>query len=222
MEDILKIFLAGLTLANGPCLFTCAPIILPCITGLSVSRAGSPGYRIGLRFVMVFSVFRMIGYAILGFLSVVFYRFVFGMVAPAGIHLRAVLGLFVAIVGVVYLFYGGRQGRHSGSICGSAASGERGKSLWHIALFGLLVGFSPCPPLLAVLTYIAATSANAVSGMLLGATFGLGTIITPLIPLALFAGLISEKMERFRGLTVSIRFLSALILIYFGGIMIFR
>ncbi len=217
MAELAKIFIAGLILANGPCLFICAPIILPCITGLSYSREGIAGWKTGLKFAVVFSFARLTAYGFLGWASVIFYRFVFGFITPVSIYVKFALGFLIVGVGVFYFFNNSfRTQRAQHKSCNCLRLSLDSGSVWHMGLFGLLIGFSPCPPLLAMLTYISATASNPWAGLAAGLIFGLGTLVTPLIPLSIFTGFLADKAKRFSGVPWALRFLSAIVLIYFG------
>jgi sulfite exporter TauE/SafE len=58
---------------------------------------------------------------------------------------------------------------------------------------GFLIGFVPCPPLIALLVF-AATVGSAGTGMVLGLVFGLGTVISPMIVIAGAAGWFSDRI----------------------------
>ena len=221
MTDLIPIFISGLVLANGPCLFICVPVILPCISGFPQSAAECRGWQTGLKFALVFSAARVSAYALLGFLSVAFYRVVFSLIAPQGAYIHTGLGLLISGTGIVYLFKN-YQARSGGRQPGCRVHPKlKGTSVWHMILFGLLVGLSPCPPLLAMLTYIGATAASPWHGLAAGAVFGSGTIITPLIPLAAFTGFFVDRIKRFQGAHLAVKIISALILVYFGLRLIF-
>ncbi len=214
MADLIKIFFAGLTLANGPCLFFCVPVILPYIATMSEDNKGVPGWLKGLKLILIFSFFRLTAYSLLGFFSVTAYRFVFGFITPVGVYLQIILGIGIAVTGILYLLKN-KPGKKS-SLCTKMHEKAGKVSGFNMALFGLLVGFSPCPPLLATLTYIAATAQNPVSGLFSGMVFGVGTLITPLIPLGATAGHIIEKMKSTPMALFTLRLISAVILISLG------
>lgn len=216
MAEFVQIFFAGVLLANGPCFFFCAPIVLPCITGIPSSGGASSTWREGLRHVLVFSFFRLLSYAVLGMLAVALYRFVFSVIAPSRAYLQSVLGVLIVAIGVFYLIKSSRKSIRKKSSCESCSDLLPRRTLWHMALAGLLIGFSPCPPLLAMLTYIAATADGLLWGLSAGAVFGLGTVLTPLIPAAVFTGFLMGRMEKFPRTLFFIKILSALVLIYFG------
>ena len=217
MEELIKIFLAGVTLGNGPCLFICVPLILPYIGGLPQLGAEPCGWKTGLKLTLIFSVSRLFAYSFLGFISVLFYRFVFGLIGEKGAYLQFALGVLIAIMGLFYLLNINQKLILSNPLCSFLRAKIVEKSRLNMVLFGLLVGFSPCAPLLAVLAYIAAIANDPLWGLLGGFSFGLGTLITPLIPLGAMAGLIVDKMRKSPILLAGVRFLSAAILIYFGA-----
>ncbi|MBU1998551.1 MAG: sulfite exporter TauE/SafE family protein [Candidatus Omnitrophota bacterium] len=216
MDEFIKIFIAGIALGNGPCLFICIPIVLPYIGGLPQQGAGSTGWKTGLKLTAIFSISRLFAYSLLGFLAVVFYRFVFGLIGPKGVYLQLILGIFIILMGLFYLFNINQNFILSHRLCSFFRAKVVGKSTLNMILFGLLIGFSPCAPLLAVLTYIAATAKNSLWGLLAGFSFGLGTLATPLIPLGILIGLIVDKIRKSPRVLMAVRLLSAVILIYFG------
>ena len=216
MNEFIKIFIAGITLGNGPCLFICIPIILPYIGGLPQLGAGPPGWKTGLKLTAIFSISRLFAYSLLGFLSVVFYRFIFGLIGSKGIYLQLILGILIILTGIFYLLSINKSFILLNPLCSFLHKKIVEKSKFNMILFGLLIGFSPCAPLLAVLTYIAATAKDSLWGLLAGFSFGLGTFITPLIPLGTLAGLIVDKTKKHSGVLMAARVLSAAILIYFG------
>ncbi len=62
------------------------------------------------------------------------------------------------------------------------------RSAKSMILLGILIGVSPCLPLLGALTTIAGWAKGPFVGAFWGLSFGLGTILSPLIILALVAG----------------------------------
>ena len=216
MDEFIKIFIAGITLGNGPCLFTCMPIVLPYISGLPQQGGGAPGWKTGLKLTAIFSISRLFAYALLGFIAVIFYRFIFGLIGPQSIYLQLILGIFIILIGLFYLFNINQKFILSNPLCKFLHVKIIGKSKFNMVFLGLLVGFFPCAPLLAILTYIAATAKNPFWGFLAGFSFGLGTLATPLIPLGTLAGLIVDKIKKYPVALMAIRLLSAAILIYFG------
>ncbi len=59
-------------------------------------------------------------------------------------------------------------------------------------ILGLLIGFLPCAPLLVILSYVGLISKTWTNSLLYSFSFGMGTFVSPLILLAIFAGLIPQ------------------------------
>lgn len=209
---IIEIFIVGIALGNGPCLSFCLPIIIPYLGGYFGLEEKTSNWKDSLTFTLIFSSFRLFAYALLGLLSVIFYQFVFNFLRIKGIYLHLILGSFIIIIGLVYLF----NPKRLGSFCKFFYKNLAKQSKFNMALFGLLIGFSPCGPLLAVLSYISALSKNPLEGFLAGLSFGLGTLISLIIPLGVFAGFLIERIKKFSLAISVIRILSGLVLIYFG------
>jgi sulfite exporter TauE/SafE len=216
MAEFIKIFISGIILGNGPCLITCTPLVLPYIVGFPQSSSESKVWKVGLKLSVIFSISRLIAYSLLGFLSVVFYRFVFGVLGANRAYLQLFLGILIVFYGLLFLFGVNQRFIVSHPVCASFYAKAAGKMKFNMLLFGLLVGFSPCAPLLSVLTYIAATAKNPLGGLLAGFSFGLGTIITLIIPLGALAGFMVDKIKKSSGFLMAVRCLSATLLIYFG------
>jgi len=216
MFELLRIFLAGVILGNGPCLFICIPLVLPYIAGLPQPGSDGPFWKAGLKLGIIFSSFRLLAYSILGFAFASFYKYVFGIIGSNGLYLGLILGILVTVTGLFYLVSINQRFTLSNPLCGFLRARITQRPKFNMALFGLLVGFSPCPPLLAILTYIAATSKEPFWGLLAGFSFGLGTLFTPLIPLGAVSGFIVDKIRKSRVFLLVIRALSGAILVYFG------
>ncbi len=59
-----------------------------------------------------------------------------------------------------------------------------------IFVVGLIIGLLPCAPLLSILSYVGLISRTWLSSLLYALSFGLGTFVSPLILLAILAGII--------------------------------
>ncbi len=218
INDLIKIFLAGITLGNGPCLFICLPIVLPYIIASSKPQ-GKLTTLFGLKLTLLFSVSRLISYSLLGFLSVSFYRFIQNIVGLKDNYLQFILGVLIILIGFFYLI--GEKLTLLNPVCNFFQKTIINHSNINIFLFSFLIGFSPCAPLIAILTYIAAMAKNSLSGLIAGFSFGLGTLITPLIPAGVFTGFIVDKIKTNSSLVFILRIFSAILLIYFGFRLIF-
>lgn len=174
-------FIQGFLVGSGPCLLTCAPLLLPYIAGTKRD------WRAGLEAVLIFGLTRVAVYVLLGgivgyvgaYLFPFFYGQVWGRVVWAG------AGTFVIIAGGLMVF--GR--RFDNPFCSYF---QQTKSL---VLLGVIVALAPCLPLLAVLTEIMFTAGKFYQGFLYGLAFGLGTLVSPLLLVGAVAPLIPVKKE---------------------------
>ncbi|MFH2070206.1 MAG: sulfite exporter TauE/SafE family protein [Elusimicrobiota bacterium] len=211
IRELLKFFVAGFSLANGPCLLICLPVILPYIV------AKGSDWKSGLRLAVVFSLSRVIAYSVLGLIAALAYRSAMKLVGPQQFWTKTLLGIIVLLIGIAYLL-----GKDLNPFCKYLHRWTVEKSSLSIITMGLLIGFSPCMPLLGILTYIAATSENTFTGFLSGLSFGLGTIFSPVIPLGIFSGIVSRwsylsgQPGKRPVLFIVLRIVSGLILVYFG------
>ncbi|MCM8800440.1 MAG: sulfite exporter TauE/SafE family protein [Candidatus Omnitrophica bacterium] len=209
---LIEIFIVGVAMGNGACLFFCFPIIIPYLGGYLGFIEKRSNWKEGLTFILIFLFCRLFAYASLGLLSVVFYQFVLNFLGIKGIYLHLILGVLLIIIGLVYLF----NPQKPSFFCKLFYKNLLKQSKFNMVLFGLLIGFSPCGPLLGVLSYISALSKNPLEGFLGGLFFGLGTLISLIIPIGVIFGFIIEKIKKSAVIISWIRRLSGLALFYFG------
>ena len=109
-------------------------------------------------------------------------------------------------------------------ICSIGATGGAINRLLKIQpiTLGLIIGFLPCAPLLAVLSYIGLISFNWRQSVFYSLVFGIGTLISPLILLVLGAGAISKILLNKPKIYHIFRFICGLIIILFGLQLILR
>jgi len=214
MRVCTDIFITGVILGVGPCLYFCAPIISPLI---AVTQSG---WLKGLRSVILFSLSRIFAYVVLASVVTIFgqltvYRFYGDKLAK---NIYFTIGLFILLIGVILLL--GKSPRLK--ICQRLCRYTTSQSLKSLVILGLLIGFSPCLPMLGVLGYIASESKDLLYGAFLGFCFGLGTAISPLIPLGILsAGLPRFILKRERFLDIFNR-ICGLFLIYLGLQLVIR
>jgi sulfite exporter TauE/SafE len=198
---ILYLALQGFFLGFGPCLVTCAPIMLP-IAG--TKKTWQEGFFAALSF----SLGRVAVYMVLGGLFGYFGAFILKYYYSSGFYyyIQTILSVFLVSIGVAVLM--GKDIRFR--FCGMGEG--------HTALLGVLVGLSPCIPLIGVLLEIAFISDNFLSGLIYSLAFGIGTIISPLLLLGAVIPLVGGRIDQriFKVFT----YLCGLMLI-FGGIYIF-
>jgi len=219
-SELLQFFMAGLALGSGACLAICLPIILPYISAgtllakTGAAGSGASGWKIGLRVSAVFSLARLFAYTLLGALAVLFYRFISALFsgAPAG-YIQTITGILVIAAGAAGLLK-----PESNFICRAINRFSFRKMEINAAALGFFIGLAPCWPLYGALGYLAAMAPNFLWGIAGGFAFGLGTIISPLIPLGILSGHFSEKtmLARNSRTFFVLRIVSAGILLLFG------
>ncbi|HIE43304.1 MAG TPA: sulfite exporter TauE/SafE family protein [Candidatus Omnitrophica bacterium] len=166
-EEVIKIFVAGITLGTGPCLLICLPILLPYIS------AKGTDWRGGFKLALIFSLSRLVSYSLLGLLAVVLFRVVNTLLGPQGGYFKLTAGIFVVSIGIIYLL---PCNITKAGACKFLHKYLIEKSNLNMFTLGVLIGFSPCAPLTAILTYIASMAKNALWGLLSGFFFWAGNV----------------------------------------------
>jgi cytochrome c-type biogenesis protein len=193
----LSALLLGIVYGATFCTLTCSPFIASYIIG------SDRGARRGIWLSFIFNGGRVLTYGLLGLgVGVAGSAFLLeGAYARWG---ALAFGIAVAAIGIWIAVR--RRPRGHGCICAQEDSwaarirhrfepheGDGGEL--SAASMGLLIGLVPCPPLIALLVF-AATSGSAVTGLVLGLLFGLGTVISPIIIIAGMAGWFSDRIAR--------------------------
>ncbi|MBN1383744.1 MAG: sulfite exporter TauE/SafE family protein [Elusimicrobia bacterium] len=200
-QVLLEVFLAGIGLGLGPCFLFCLPIIVPYILGKSST------VREGLRLTVIFSLGRIFSYSILGFTAVY-------LINTANIQIllfKKIAGIFIILTGITYLF-----SRREYKICGILNGWFVKKSQYNIFIIGILIGLSPCAPLIGVLTYILCKSSIPIVGFGYGLSFGIGTSLSPILIAGLAAGGLSGIISKRRNLLFLTKIITGIALVYFG------
>lgn len=182
MGYLIEAFILGILYGLGPCTLICAPILIPLI--ISTSKNGKSGVIQTLTFYSG----KILSYISLGLISGYAGYLFKGFITPRVIgSVLIALGLFVFLQ------------RYSKK-CQFLVK-VKGKHLSFIT--GLVIGFRPCPALLALLS-VAILTKSAFIGGLMGFIFGLGTLLSPLIILGFLAGKWAKLSEKFRGINIII------------------
>ncbi len=213
MKVYIDVFIMGFALSWGPCLFFCAPILIPYIA------ATQKGWLEGLKATLAFSISRIVPYVILSLISATLGQYLIRIFygSKAGLIIHILASTFILSLGMIILI-GKSPHLH---ICQSLSKYIHLEGTKGMILLGFLVGITPCMPLFGVLTYIAFTSKNFLDGILLGLTFGAGTLISPLILFGSLAGGASSFLVKKPLIYKAFRCICGLILIYLGiGMMI--
>lgn len=77
--------------------------------------------------------------------------------------------------------------------CGHCGGCENKAKLYPMFIAGVLYGITPCPPLLMMLGYAAALPAS--TAVVTGASFGLASMVSPVLMLAVILGLLSKRVR---------------------------
>ena len=179
IRELLYIILQGFVVGSGPCVLICAPVLIPYIAGTQKTWWG------GLKATLVFSLTRLLVYVLLGALSGYIGSWLVKLfIASAftywvwtfGAGLIIALGLIIMVAG-----------NFDSPVCGYLSRSFIKDPTTGMILLGLIVGVSPCLPLIGIMAEIAIFSANIFVGALYGLAFGIGTVISPMLLLGALA-----------------------------------
>lgn len=180
--------LQGFFLGAGPCLLSCTPLFLPYLAGTSRS------WQEGLRATIIFGLTRLVVYTCLGgvvgytgyYLFQLFYSWWWGKI------IWGMGGVFIILVGILLVSGEGIKN----PFCKILQRQTLGNDTRGVIILGVLLGLSPCLPLLGILTEIMFLSEKFYQGFLYGLAFGLGTLFSPLLLLGIFTPLLAEKIRK--------------------------
>ncbi len=214
MKVYIAVFIMGITVGWGPCLAFCAPVLLPYIA------ATRKGWLEGLKATLAFSISRIVPYAILGSISAALGQYLIRNFyqSRAVLIIQILAAGFILLAGLVIIVGKSPHLR----ICRALSKHIGQEGVKGMVLLGFLIGMLPCMPLLGLLTYITLISESFLHGMFLGLTFGVGTLISPLIlfgPLAAGASSVLFKKPLIYKIFTRA---CGLVLIYLGAGMIIR
>ena len=171
MDNILKLFILGITMSFGPCFIFCSPIPLIYIAATKTK------WKDGLRDVLIFSSARMVSHSVLGlfagWLGIYFTDFL-----NRGKNAITLSGSFIiSVIGIFIIF--GNNRRYS--LCGIIRSNFIDKKAGGIAVLGIITGILPCLSLFGVLVWITLNTDNWWRGAVYGLAFGAGGFMSPLL-----------------------------------------
>lgn len=216
IKILISLFLTGLLFGSGPCIASCGPLIISYVagTGKNITK--------GLLTYIVFSLSRITAYFILALLIFFLGRFtVERFAADYSKSIFTLGGIFIIFVGALMVL-----GKH---LAFGFLNFKKIQNfiLWKdvksIILLGLIIGFLPCAPLIAVLSYIGLISKSWPNSILYSFSFGAGTFLSPLILLVMLTGLIPKLFTA--RLTIYYRLFNiicGLIIIFLGIQLVYR
>ena len=204
-ENLYYLFLTGLIFGSGPCLSFCAPLLV------SYAAIRATSLKKSTVLYLVFSLSRLLAYMILGALCALSMTLLRSRIFEKytnGIYLG--LGCFIILIGITTLVYKESKIR-------KACSWLHKGNVRNVGILGLLIGFSPCLPLLGILNYIMIISKKVSDAILFSFVFGLGTVVSPLALVVILSGKVSQKLSENNKLKVIIRVICAATLIFLGA-----
>jgi len=210
----LQIFGVGFSFGMaGPCFLLCAPILITYVAGSKREWADI------LKDILAFLSGRLVAYIALGSLAGLSGS-ILKHFTSSGIssYLKPLAGAVTIFFAILILLNRG------GSEC---CRTPRSKILnfGGVFSFGLLIGLSPCAPLLALLFDIVLMSKGALDGALYALSFGLGTFLSGLITIGIITGLLTRipaVLIRSKGVNAVFKAVCALLLTALGLGLILR
>lgn len=208
LKFMFVMFLSGLLFGSGPCLVSCGPVLLTYIIGTEKNVKKS------LLAYLLFSTSRIFVYVLLSLLIYFLGKFTLeGFLGNWSRFYAVAAGAVLILIGLLLLksfkikFNCWQSLKHN-------LVEKDGKSL---LLLGLITGLLPCGPLLGILSYIALVSKSWDTSILLSMSFGIGTLLSPLVVLVLLAGFMQKFLkEQSEKINNIINIVCAVILIYCG------
>jgi sulfite exporter TauE/SafE len=207
------LFLSGLLLGSGPCLASCAPLLV------SYLAASDKNIRSSLFAYFLFSAGRIIAYLLLGFLVFRLGQFILENLSGSwSAYILIGSGSFIAGLGLLLIF------AQSGKIrfCSYLQDFFLKKDKKTLVSLGLSAGILPCLPLFSVLYYIGLVAKSWPLSLFYALAFGLGTFFSPLLLFALLGASFSGILKGRPRINRILRFSCGLILIALGAQLILR
>lgn len=188
VKEGFEIFLLGVTVSFGPCFAFCGPGILAYIGGTSKD------WKESIKIILIFSFTQIIIYTLIGILINGLGNIVKGFLTSYKEILFIITACIISIIGLLIMF--GKE--ISLFQCGWVSRNIPKNSLKGSIILGISFGVLPCLPFLGVSGLIFLYSNSYFEGGFLGFMFGLGKLISPLIPLSIIVGSISSLLDKNR------------------------
>jgi len=173
MSLLLEAFVLGIIYGFGPCTASCAPVLVPIV--MSTSK----NYKQGFWYTIVFSLGRVLVYTLLGMIMGGI-----GSIFSISFPYWAI-GIFMMALGVALFFNVHKK-------CLISKVKITGLQMSFVA--GIIMGLSPCAPLLGALG-LAITSKSILTGGFIALIFGIGTILSPILLIGVASGKWSSLKE---------------------------
>jgi sulfite exporter TauE/SafE len=207
------LFLSGLLLGSGPCLASCAPLLI------SYLAATYKNIRQSLIAYLLFSAGRITVYLLLGLLVFLLGQFIIENLSGLWAKYIFILaGLFIIGIGLLSVLPKNPGTKFSCRLQEIFVKKDK-KTL---VLFGLIAGIAPCLPLLSVLYYIGLVAKSWRASLFYSFAFGLGTVFSPLLLLAIFSGLLPGILRNKPRINRILNLVCGIIVIILGVQLILR
>lgn len=183
MQDLVHLFLAGLTASFGPCLFLCSPVLVPFITGTKTSL------RQGVTTTLVFSLVRLLAFVLLGVLAAVLGHSLTQLLSRYRVGIAIGTGAVIALLGITIMLGRDLQSNLCRMVHKGTTQGFKGT-----VLLGLLMGILPCAARIGILAYVAMQGRTVWRGGTMALAFGLGEMWSPVIILFALSGVLPQVL----------------------------
>jgi len=189
MKGIFGMFVLGLSFGWGPCLASCGPLLLAYLAGTSKGVSKSVGGY------LLFSFSRVFVYLCLGLAVFVAGKFFLERYGYAFRFIASGAGVFIILIGMLMLL--GKEVKCFP--CGFLRRHLLERDKKSVICLGVFSGLMPCAPLIAAFTYAGLSAGSIRENLVYTFSFGLGTVLSPLLILAALAGLIPDIVNRLKG-----------------------
>ncbi len=175
---IFYLLVQGFFLGYGPCLMTCVPILLP----YTITKKH---WKEGFEATLTFSLSRLSVYLVLGGIAgyVGAYLMDFYYLSKFQYNIQGALAFMLILIGALILF-----GKDTGIKFCHVESGN-------MVALGILVGLSPCLPMIGMLLEIALLSRSFLDGVIYSFAFGIGTVLSPILVIGTLAPMIGKRVD---------------------------
>lgn len=207
---MLKILMTGIILGNTVCMLSsCA------VSPIMYLSATNPGAKHTVRLIILFSVSRIITYAILGAVAGELGLILNNLIGNSTFSL--ILGLITGAINIVigiFIIISQESFRCSRLCRYAKGMLEQGYSM---IMLGVFLAVIPCAPLTSLFTQIMVQQGGPLFGAAEGGLFGIGiTLSIPFWSLALFSGVVPGKILKNERFTKVFKIICGSVLIVIG------
>ena len=162
-ENLYYLLVSGLLLGSGPCLGFCAPVLV------SYTLAHKNSLKQSLVSYLVFSLAKLLSYGLLGLICALSAGILHNPLFSRSTGLiKLLMGIFIILIGIATMV---KPPHAASKFCGWLHKGN----IRNVGMLGLLIGLSPCLPLLGILNYIVIISPAPLAALGYSLACGIGT-----------------------------------------------